>query len=410
MCFSFEARGGRPARGGAGGRREAGRGIKGSRQSIGWVVCRLLDAAGTLPSSRSPRLKPRVLLPEVRAAASPLAPWGGSRGGETGDAGRQVRTSGQSLPALDAPRRSAQQITSSPGVVRLGSLRGAGKRTESPRPGAPGGTSPPELGKPDTILAYKGEYGKEELLDASPRSKPSATRCQEASRALSSCLVNLKSGRCEPGLCSGGISGAISGQAVSNGSRLPNEHITNLLVFAFLKHSSNCNFHDELKALGRELPVLAFMEDEEHEDLQTDGNRSSHFYVVRSESNSESQEEVIRNIALHLAQIGDEMEKRVQPGLVQNLARHLMNRDLSEDDRRNYLETALGQVMKTCPRDMDLEKTKLMVTMLLAKKVADHMPSLLRDVFRTAVNLINQDLFSCVRSLTRNVRTSNGSS
>lgn len=51
---------------------------------------------------------------------------------------------------------------------------------------------------------------------------------------------------------------------------------------------------------------------------------------------------------------------------------------------------------------MENDKAMLIMTMLLAKKVASHAPSLLRDVFRTTVNFINQNLFSYVRDLVRN--------
>lgn len=62
--------------------------------------------------------------------------------------------------------------------------------------------------------------------------------------------------------------------------------------------------------------------------------------------------------------------------------------------------------MQTFPKDMETEKAKLMLTLLLAKKVADHSPSLLQGVFRTTVNFINQSLLTYVRNLFRNVRTS----
>lgn len=77
----------------------------------------------------------------------------------------------------------------------------------------------------------------------------------------------------------------------------------------------------------------------------------------------------------------------------------------SPQDRREHLAAALEQAMQTCPRDMEQERAMLVFTMLLARKVADHTPSLLRDVFRTAVNFINQNLLTYVRNLVRNVST-----
>ncbi|XP_075408385.1 BH3-interacting domain death agonist [Tenrec ecaudatus] len=191
------------------------------------------------------------------------------------------------------------------------------------------------------------------------------------------------------------------GREGSNGTGHPSEHITSLLVFSFLKHCTHCNFRNELEMLGRELPAVAYLE-EEAEDLQTDGNRSSHFRLEGIAADSDSQDEVIHNIAMRLAQMGDEMESRVQPGLVQNLVMRFRNANLSEEDRRRDLAAALDQAMQDFPRDMEVEKTKLMLAMLLAKKVADHTPSLFREVFRTAVSFINQDLRAYVRNLGRN--------
>lgn len=78
-------------------------------------------------------------------------------------------------------------------------------------------------------------------------------------------------------------------------------------------------------------------------------------------------------------------------------------------DKRNCLAKALDEVKTSFPRDMENDKAMLIMTMLLAKKVASHAPSLLRDVFRTTVNFINQNLFSYVRDLVRNVRMSDAS-
>ncbi|XP_051011234.1 BH3-interacting domain death agonist [Acomys russatus] len=190
---------------------------------------------------------------------------------------------------------------------------------------------------------------------------------------------------------------------VSNGSGLEAECITNLLVFGFLQ-SSGYNFQ-ELEKLGQELPVHVYPEADLEDELQTDGNRASRsFYRGRIEPDSGSQEEIIQNIARHLAQVGDELDHSIQPTLVRQLATQFTN-SLSEEDRRNCLAKALDEVKTAYPRDMENDKAMLIMTMLLAKKVANHTPSLLRDVFRTTVNFINQNLLTYVRNLVRNVRT-----
>uniref|UniRef100_F6WQU1 BH3-interacting domain death agonist n=2 Tax=Macaca TaxID=9539 RepID=F6WQU1_MACMU len=191
---------------------------------------------------------------------------------------------------------------------------------------------------------------------------------------------------------------------VSNGSGLRDECVTNLLVFGFLQSCSDNSFRRELDALGRELPVPA-AQWEAYDELQTDGNRSSHSRMGRIEADSESQEDVIRNIARHLAQVGDSMDRSIPPGLVNGLALQLRNTSRSEEDRNRDLATALEQLLQAYPTDMEKEKTMLVLALLLAKKVASHTPSLLRDVFQTTVNFINQNLRAYVRSLARNVRT-----
>ncbi|KAM6170992.1 BH3-interacting domain death agonist [Erethizon dorsatum] len=189
---------------------------------------------------------------------------------------------------------------------------------------------------------------------------------------------------------------------VGNGAGLRDEHVTNLLLFGFLQSRNNCNFYQELKALGQELPVR--LEADRDDELQTDGNRASHLYGGRREADSESQEEVIQHIAWHLALVGDEMDRRIQARVVSQLTAQLRDPSLSEEGRRHCLATTLKEVMQTCPTDMEQEKAMLIMTMLLARKVADHTPRLLRVIFHTAVDFINQNLLTYVRDLLRNER------
>lgn len=194
---------------------------------------------------------------------------------------------------------------------------------------------------------------------------------------------------------------------VSSGPGPRDEHITNLLVLGFLQSCCSCSFHEELQVLGRELLSEAELADSydccsyDDDELQTDGNHASFLQMGRAEAGSESQEEVIRNIARRLAQIGDRMDHHIQPELLNNLVVEFVN-DHSEEDRRRRLASAVEQAMETWPADMEREKATLMLTMLLAKKLAEHTPSLLRAAFRAAVTLINQDLLAYVRNLAGN--------
>ncbi|XP_042528068.1 BH3-interacting domain death agonist isoform X2 [Dipodomys spectabilis] len=190
---------------------------------------------------------------------------------------------------------------------------------------------------------------------------------------------------------------------VSNAAGFGSERITSLLVFGFLQSSSD-KFRQELDTLGHELfdgaSPQPFCADDE---LQTDGLRVSRSYG-RIEADSESQDEVIRSIARHLAQAGDEMEHRIRihPGLVSSLASKFRDRSLREEDRRSCLASALKEVGQAYPKDMETEKATLIMAMLLARKVVTLTPSLCRDVFCTTVNFINQNLLIYVRNLVRN--------
>ncbi|XP_070646468.1 BH3-interacting domain death agonist isoform X1 [Bos indicus] len=186
---------------------------------------------------------------------------------------------------------------------------------------------------------------------------------------------------------------------VSNGPGPGDERTTSLLLLGFLQSCPHSCFQRELEALGHELSGHLFHDDE----LQTDGNRCSHFpLAAEAETDSERQEEAVREVARQLAQIGDRLEGSIRPGMVAGLASRFSVRSLSEEDRRQCLAAALEQLMQTCPPDVDHEKTQLLLTMLLAKKIADHSPALLRDVFHTTVTFINQNLLAYVRNLVRN--------
>ncbi|XP_036913968.1 BH3-interacting domain death agonist [Sturnira hondurensis] len=189
---------------------------------------------------------------------------------------------------------------------------------------------------------------------------------------------------------------------VRNGSSLGGEHLTDLLVFSFLQHGPSDNFQEELKRLGHTLPAPEDPQEHCEEELQTDGSRCSRFVLEGQNRGSETQEDVIRNIARQLAQIGDMMDRRVPSSLVDHLVMQLRDRSLSDEGRRACLASAVDQVLQACPRDMEEEKTMLLVTMLLARRVASHTPSLLREVFHTTVNFIDQNLLTYVRNLVRN--------
>lgn len=189
---------------------------------------------------------------------------------------------------------------------------------------------------------------------------------------------------------------------VRNGTSLGGEHLADLLVFGFLQHGPHDSFGEELKRLGHTLPAPAGPQERFEEELQTDGSRCSRLVAEGLSRGSETQEDVIRNVAQQLARIGDMMDHRVPPSLVNHLVMQLSDGSLSDDGRRACLASVVDQVLQACPRDMEEEKMMLLVTMLLVRRVASHTPSLLRTVFHTTVNFINQNLLACVRNLVGN--------
>ncbi|XP_036615239.1 BH3-interacting domain death agonist isoform X2 [Trichosurus vulpecula] len=178
---------------------------------------------------------------------------------------------------------------------------------------------------------------------------------------------------------------------------------TSLLLYNFLQCSSNTLFQAELKELGSELTREVCQDGhlEDDYELQTDGNRC-YFEGSRAEGlDSERQEEIIRQIAVQLAQIGDKMENSIQPNLVNDLIQQLRNVNLPAEDKRRFLAATMEKVMQmqTVSLDLGQEKATLLLTMLLAKKVMTHAPYLFRSIFYITVDYINQNLLT--RNLTR---------
>ncbi|XP_068950406.1 BH3-interacting domain death agonist [Petaurus breviceps papuanus] len=180
-------------------------------------------------------------------------------------------------------------------------------------------------------------------------------------------------------------------------------HQTSLLLYNFLQCSSNDLLHTELKELGSELTHRVVFQGplEDEYELQTDGNRC-HIEGPRAEGlDSETQEEIIRQIARQLAQIGDKMENSIQPNLLNDLIQKFRNVNLPAEEMRRSLAVTVEQMMQmqTVSQDLGQEKAKLLLTMLLAKKVMAHVPSLFRSIFYITVDYINQNLLT--RNLTR---------
>ncbi|KFO84195.1 BH3-interacting domain death agonist, partial [Buceros rhinoceros silvestris] len=164
-----------------------------------------------------------------------------------------------------------------------------------------------------------------------------------------------------------------------------------VLLYTFLEVSPDCKFREQLCSL-RSQGIVAFPAgscyDDDEMELQTDGNRSGHL------QNGEPvlDPEVVRIIASRLAAIGDQFDKEIHARVVNDLVQQFLNENLSREEITRCLSEAVEGLVQAIPLDMEQEKAKLVLAMVLTKKIANTMPSLLHRVFSTTVNFISQQL------------------
>ncbi|KGL81267.1 BH3-interacting domain death agonist, partial [Tinamus guttatus] len=174
-----------------------------------------------------------------------------------------------------------------------------------------------------------------------------------------------------------------------------------ILLYSFLQSSSNCEFRDQLQTLQGQwiFPVAKQVcHYDDDGDLQTDGNRSGHLQngelVLAAEDMGN--EEIFRIIGAQLAEIGDQLDKEIQARVVNDLVQHFLNENLSREEITRCLSQAVEGLARAIPSDMEQEKALLVLAMVLTKKVANRVPSLLQRIFSTTVNYINQHLHTYI--------------
>ncbi|XP_019371105.1 PREDICTED: BH3-interacting domain death agonist isoform X2 [Gavialis gangeticus] len=178
--------------------------------------------------------------------------------------------------------------------------------------------------------------------------------------------------------------------------------LESLLLYSFLDNSQDCAFKEKLQTLScRHAAECAshrrgFYSFSDDGELQTDGNRSGHFQ--NGEPGSETGE-IYRIIGAQLAETGDRLAAQIEAGPVDNLVQQFLNANLSSEEITRCLSQAVEQLLKSVPSDMDQERTKLVLAMVLAKKVANNMPSLLQQVFSTTVNYMNRYFHDYIRNM-----------
>ncbi|XP_040449916.1 BH3-interacting domain death agonist isoform X1 [Falco naumanni] len=170
------------------------------------------------------------------------------------------------------------------------------------------------------------------------------------------------------------------------------------LLYTFLEASSDCKFREQLHSLQSQ-GIVPFLKDscyyDDEVELQTDGNRSGHLQngelVFDPEVN-----EVVQTIAAQLAEIGDRFDKEINARVVNDLMQHFLNKNLSGEEIIRHMSEAVEGLARAIPLDMEQEKGMLVLAMVLTKKIANTMPSLLPRVFNTTVNYIRQQFHNYV--------------
>ncbi|XP_074861742.1 BH3-interacting domain death agonist [Carettochelys insculpta] len=177
-----------------------------------------------------------------------------------------------------------------------------------------------------------------------------------------------------------------------------NVQVERILVYSFLKNCHYCAFKKELDSLKSEVMVpqpKTFLCDEfDDGELQTDGNRTGRFQ--NGEPSSVVDEDIFQVIGAQLALIGDQVAREINQGVVNDLMQQFVNENLSKEELMRRLSNTVERLMQTVPLEMEQEKAMLVLSMVLARTVANKMPSLLHRVFTTTVNYISQNLHNYV--------------
>ncbi|KAM6425207.1 BH3-interacting domain death agonist [Rhynochetos jubatus] len=180
--------------------------------------------------------------------------------------------------------------------------------------------------------------------------------------------------------------------------------VESALLYTFLEVSSDCKFRQQLRSLqnqgfGPLVPDSYCCYDDL--ELQTDGNRSGHLQNGELAFGPEVNDDVVRIIAAQLAEIGDQFDKEIKARVVNDLVQHLLNENLSREEITRHMSEAVEGLVRAVPSDMEQEKAMLVLAMVLTKKIANTMPSLLQRVFSTTVNYISQQLHNYVVRMLR---------
>lgn len=179
---------------------------------------------------------------------------------------------------------------------------------------------------------------------------------------------------------------------------------TELVLLSFLQcRSCGDEFTSELKCLDSEVKAASppFPDVLMDGDLQTDGNQYSRLGYRSNLPVEDSEADICITIAHRLALMGDEIDSSIQQEVVDNLVNILLDDNLSLEDRDLRFCAVIDNLAVNVPAGLELEKAKLLLAMILARKVSCCVPGLLRRVFWSTVDFINHHLPSSIDHLAR---------
>ncbi|XP_039626007.1 BH3-interacting domain death agonist-like isoform X3 [Polypterus senegalus] len=105
-------------------------------------------------------------------------------------------------------------------------------------------------------------------------------------------------------------------------------------------------------------------------------------------------EEALREIARHLADIADHLDQRMIAEAAQNLSQHMQSVNLRQD-WVGLLSTEIQNFMRHGIPGLQYaneERVMVALTMALVKRIGLQFPTLLRSFFSTAVQYINENI------------------
>ncbi|XP_057284001.1 BH3-interacting domain death agonist isoform X1 [Pezoporus wallicus] len=173
------------------------------------------------------------------------------------------------------------------------------------------------------------------------------------------------------------------------------------LLYTFLEVSPDCKFREQLHFLQNELFQWQCDYSYDDAELQTDGNQSGQTQNGEQVFDPRVHDEVVRLIAAQLAEAGDKFDKEIKARVVNELVQHFLNENLSLEEITRHMSEAVEGLARAIPSDMEQEKAMLVLAMVLTKKIANTMPSLLHRVFNTTVNYISQQFHNYIARMMR---------